>query len=346
MSTDTSPVPDLSVVIPLFNERAVFEPLVLRVRNALESIGASWEVVFVDDGSSDGTDALIRGVVNLDPRLRGITLSRNFGHQAALCAGLDHARGRAVITMDGDLQDPPEILGELVTRWREGFHVVHARRRTRQAVWWKRAAYHTFYRIFRWVTPIDVAVDAGDFALMDRCIVDLINAMPERTRFLRGLRSWVGFRQATVQYDRPERAAGNSKYSLRALMRLAYDGIISFSDLPLRLVTLLGFAVSAASVAYAFYIVTWRLTSGSQLPGFATLVAAISFLGGIQLMAIGICGEYIARIYREVKRRPVYLVHEHIESSARIDATDRSHSAGTPPRVPAPPTRTPTLELV
>ncbi|MBN1512114.1 MAG: glycosyltransferase family 2 protein [Phycisphaerae bacterium] len=302
--------PDVSIVIPLFNESEVFDALIRRVREALGHLDLSWEVVLVDDGSRDDTAERIRRAAETDPQVRGVILSRNFGHQAALCAGLEHARGRAVITMDGDLQDPPEILLRLVARWREGWQVVHARRRTRKAAWWKRVAYFTFYRIFRWVAPIDVAVDAGDFALMDRCVVDLINAMPERTRFLRGLRSWVGFRQTAVEYDRPDRAAGDSKYSLRALFRLAYDGIISFSDLPLRLVTLMGFLVSAGSLAYACYIVAWRLITGSQLPGFATLIAAIAFLGGMQLIAVGICGEYIARIYREVKRRPVYVVQQ------------------------------------
>lgn len=323
--------PQLSVVIPLLNESEVFEQLVLRVRMCLEDIDLSWEVIFVDDGSSDGTDALIRGVAELDLRFKGVVLSRNFGHQPALCAGLEHAQGSAVVTMDGDLQDPPEVLQEMVARWREGYHVVHARRKTRRTVWWKRAAYCTFYRIFRWVAPIDVTVDAGDFALMDRMIVDLVNTMPERTRFVRGLRSWVGFRQTTVEYDRPERAAGDSKYSVRALFRLAYDGIISFSDLPLRLATLTGFVVSAASVAYGCYIVLWRLVTGSQLPGFATLITAIAFLGGMQLIAIGICGEYIARIYREVKRRPVYLVRRRInfgESQPSVGAAAEPTGAG------------------
>jgi dolichol-phosphate mannosyltransferase len=337
--------PELSIVVPLFNERPVFEPLVVRLRQTLDTLDTSWELVFVDDGSTDGTGSLIRGVAGLDSRFRGVILSRNFGHQAALCAGLELAAGQAVITMDGDLQDPPHVITDLIARWRDGYHVVHARRRTRQAALWKRVAYHAFYRIFRWVTPIDVAVDAGDFALMDRRVVDLVNAMPERTRFLRGLRSWVGFRQTTVEYDRPARLAGDSKYSLRALFRLAYDGIISFSDLPLRLVTLLGFAVSAVAVAYAAYIVIWRLTTGSQLPGFATLVAAITFLGGMQLMAIGICGEYIARIYREVKRRPVYLVHEHINRPApSAKPTHKSAPVSSDPLAPI--VRTPDLELV
>ncbi len=307
-SHSRSAPPQLSVVIPLYNESEVFETLIVRLRRALENLAISWEVILVDDGSRDGTDLLIAGLSEIDARFKGVVLSRNFGHQAALCAGLEHASGAAVVSMDGDLQDPPELLGALVDQWQAGFEIVHARRRTRRAAWWKRVAYHAFYRLFRWVTPIDVAVDAGDFALMDRTIVDLLNAMPERTRFLRGLRGWVGYRQTTVEYDRPDRAAGDSKYSLRALFRLAYDGIISFSDLPLRLATLAGFGVSVCSIVYGCYIVAWRLVTGSQVPGFATLIAAIAFLGGIQLIALGICGEYIARIYHEVKGRPHYLV--------------------------------------
>ena len=316
--------PRLSVVVPLFNERQVFEPMVARLRQCLETLGLTWEVILVDDGSSDGTDALIRGVAQLDPRFKGIVLSRNFGHQAALCAGLECAKGAAVVTMDGDLQDPPELLTEMIAKWQEGYQVVHAQRRTRRAVWWKRLAYLAFYRVFRWVVPMNVAVDSGDFALMDRVVLDSINAMSERTRFIRGLRNWVGFRQTTVPYDRPERAAGDSKYSLRALFRLAYGGIISFSDLPLRLATLVGFSVSVLSLTYGCYIIVWRLVTGSQLAGFATLIAAIAFLGGMQLIAIGICGEYIARIYQEVKRRPLYLVRCKFNMDPRVEVEDSS----------------------
>lgn len=300
----------LSLVVPVYNERETLPELFRRIAAVLGEIAEPAEVIFVDDGSSDGTPEYCRNRAAEDSRTKLVRLSRNFGHQAAISAGLDYSRGAAVVIMDGDLQDPPELIPEFLRLWRQGYDVVYAIRRTRAEGWPKRTAYSAFYRLLARVSSVEIPRDSGDFGLMDRRVVDLLLRMPERNRFLRGLRSWVGLRQIGVEVDRMPRAAGAPKYTLSKLRGLAMDGLISFSYLPLRLATRFGFLISGAAFLYALWVVVRRLVWGTVVQGFAALIVAIALLGGIQLITIGIMGEYIGRIYDEVKRRPLYLVAE------------------------------------
>jgi dolichol-phosphate mannosyltransferase len=298
----------LSVVVPAYNEQQVLPAFFARLKDALAALPDPAEIVFVNDGSSDATAEILDAWAAADPRVRVLHLTRNFGHQAALSAGIDHARGDAVVLIDADLQDPPELIPVFHARWREGSQVVFGRRRTRDEGPLKRAAYHSFYKLLHALADIEIPLDSGDFSLMDRALVDRLRQLPERTRFLRGLRSWVGLRQTAVDYDRPVRAGGDSKYTLAKLFKLAFDGIVSFSAAPLRLALLLGSLVSLAGfvlIAVLFYL---RLAHAFDLPGWTSLMVVVLFLGGIQLLTVGIVGEYIARIYEEVKSRPVYLV--------------------------------------
>lgn len=304
--------PELSVVIPVFNEEENLEVLQDRLTTVLDDLTDRWEVLYVDDGSRDRSVALIKAHHAADPRVKLIRLSRNFGHQAALNAGLDHARGEAVIMMDADLQDPPEVLPRFVAAWRDGAEVAYGIREHRQGNVAKRAGYRTFYRLYRRLADIDVPLDAGDFCLMDRVVVDAVVALPESQRFLRGLRSWVGFEQVGVPYDRPDRHAGEPKYSLTGLIRLAFDGLLSFSATPLRMSSLLGLATAAAGVLYILFALAARLRTGDIPEGWTSTVAIILVLGGVQLLMIGIVGEYLARVYAETKARPSYIVRERI----------------------------------
>ena len=243
-----------------------------------------------------------------DAHVTVVELARNFGHQVAVSAGLDYARGQATIVIDGDLQDPPEVLPEFIAKWREGYDVVYAIREQRKEGWWKRAAYTTFYRLLRRVTNIEIPLDAGDFCIMDRRVVDLLVSMPERNRFVRGIRSWLGFRQIGLAYERHARNAGQPKYTFSRLLGLAFDGLISFSYTPLRLASLSGLGISLLSFLFAAFYTIKKITVGLYPPGFATIVVAIFFLTGIQLITIGVIGEYIGRIFDEVKQRPLYVV--------------------------------------
>jgi len=299
----------MSVVVPVYNEEANIPELYCRLTETMAGLGEPYEFVLVDDGSQDRSLELLAEIQRRDPdHVRVISLARNFGHQAAISAGLDQARGRVVIVMDGDLQDPPEVIPQFVEKWRQGFHVVYAIREKRKECIPKRAAYHLFYLLLRSISKIDIPLEAGDFCLMDRCVVDVLTALPERNRFVRGLRSWVGFKQVGLAYERDARFAGRSKYTFSKLVGLALDGLISFSSLPLRLATMLGFGVSALSLAAAAYYLIKKLTIGVGPPGFATQVVLISFLGGVQLITIGVIGEYIGHVLDEVKRRPAYVV--------------------------------------
>ena len=300
---------DVSVVIPVLDEVEVLPALCARLTAALESLGLSWEVVFVDDGSTDATFTALSTLHARDPRFGVVALSRNFGQQVALQAGLARARGRAVVLMDADLQDPPEQIAALVAKWSEGYDVVYAVRRSRAGEsLFKRFSAAVFYRTVRGLAPVDLPVDAGDFRLLSRPVVDAIVAMPERHRYLRGLVAWTGFRQAQITYDRAPRAAGVTKYPLRRMGRLASDAIVSFSTVPLRAATVLGFTLSAACFAYAAWAVSVTLLFGRHVPGWASLMVVILLVGGAQLVCLGIIGEYIGRIYDEVRHRPLYLV--------------------------------------
>ncbi len=306
--TTKTPQPELSLVIPVYNEQENLTLLYQRLCASLEPITASFEILFINDGSQDDSLPILQALAAKDGRVCVIDLSRNFGHQVAISAGLDHAGGRGVIIMDADLQDPPEVLPEFIAKWKEGYDVVYAIRARRKEAWLKRNLYLVFYRLMQRIANIEIPLDAGDFCIMDRRVVDELNDMPERSRFVRGLRSWIGLRQTGLAYERQARNAGQPKYTFSRLVYLALDGLVSFSFLPLRLITLLGFGVSALSILLAIGYTIQKLTIGLSPPGFATTIVAILFLAGMQLITIGVIGEYVGRIFEEVKRRPLYIV--------------------------------------
>ncbi len=324
------PRPEVSLVIPIFNEEEVLPELDRRLRELLGRLGMACEVVFVDDGSHDGSLELLRAMVASEPRYRVVSFSRNFGHQRAITAGMDKSRGMAIVVMDADLQDPPEVILEMVAKWREGFDVVYGRRRTRVGeTWFKLFTAKLFYRLFAAMIPIEVPLDTGDFRLMSRRVVVAMRALRETHRFVRGLVAWIGFKQTAVEYDRAARAAGETKYPLRKMLAFAFDGIASFSILPLRMATYLGCLVGLASVLYALAAVATYVL-GMTVPGWTTTVVLVSFLFSVQLLVTGVLGEYVGRIYEEVKGRPLYVVREHIRTKRprRRMATQEFASVG------------------
>jgi dolichol-phosphate mannosyltransferase len=314
--------PDLSVVVPLYNEQENIAELYRRLTASLDALWLDYELVFVNDGSSDSTASLIDALRRRDPRVVPLHLSRNFGHQPAISAGLAHARGQAVIVMDGDLQDPPEVLGRFLERWREGYEVVYAIRTARQEHVVKRAGYFLFYRLLRAFSDLDIPLDSGDFCLIDRKVVDVLNHLPERMRFVRGLRTFVGFRQTGVTYPRAAREAGKPKYTFRALVRLAVDGLISFSSAPLNLVTYLGFASAGVAVLLLIWVLADACVHHTAPQGWASTMVVVLFMSAIQLLGLGILGEYVRRIFLEVKGRPTYILRDAPleEAAARKDA--------------------------
>jgi len=301
------PPPMLSIVIPVFNEEENLQTLHTRLTQTLTEQGLDYEIVFIDDGSQDQSPEILRRLEAEDHRVVVVEFARNFGHQVAISAGLEHSRGRVVSIMDADLQDPPEVLHTFLAKWQEGWEVVYAVRTERKEWWGKRLAYAGFYRLLQRVANIEIPLDAGDFCVMDRKVVDMLVRMPERNRFVRGIRSWVGFKQIGVPYERQARYAGTPKYTFRKLVYLALDGLVSFSHMPLRIITLLGFTVSVLSFLVALFYLIKKFTIGVGVAGFTTLVVSIFFLAGIQLMTIGVIGEYIGRISDEVKHRPLYV---------------------------------------
>ena len=304
-------MPTLSVVVPLYNEEATVDELRRRLGEVLDRVEPDYEVLLVNDGSRDGTAEALKRIAQAGSRWRAIHFSRNFGHQAAVAAGLRYATGQAVVVMDADLQDPPELLEQMLARWREGFEVVYAQRVSREREGpLKRGLAWLYYRVLRAVSPVDIPTDTGDFCLMDRKVVDELIALPERNRYIRGLRAWVGFRQTSVQFERAPRFAGEPKYTFRKSLGLGVNGIISFSKAPLRLATWLGMLVSLMSFVLVIVFVIEKLTRGFEIRGWASTVVIILFLGGVQLLTIGIIGEYLSRIYDEVKQRPLYVVRE------------------------------------
>jgi len=318
--------PELSVVIPAFNEAGNVVPMYERLVAALDSHVTGFEIVYVDDGSRDDTWHRIVELAQRDGRVRGISFARNFGHQAALTAGLDAARGRAVVIIDADLQDPPEVIPEMVRQWRAGHEVVYGQRAEREGeTWFKKATAAMFYRTLRAITNVDIPVDTGDFRLMGPRAVAAFRALPERNRFIRGLVSWIGFPQTAVRYQRRARQAGETKYPLRKMTRFALDGITSFSFLPLRVATVAGFAVSLLSFLYIVVVIILKIL-GINWPGYTSMMASILFLGGVQLVMIGILGEYVARVFEEVKRRPLYLVGESTDESMDVTPPERPSS--------------------
>lgn len=317
----TDPPIVLSVVVPLYNEKENLEELRRRLRDTLDAQGLGHELVLVDDGSRDGTASLIDGWAATDPTVLPVHLSRNFGHQAAVSAGLARARGSAVVVMDGDLQDPPEVIPLFLERWRQGYDVVYAIRTARKESLPKRAAYAAFYRALAAISDLEIPLDSGDFALLDRRVVDALNDLPEQRRFVRGLRSFVGFRQTGLAYERDARGAGLPKYSLAGLVGLAVDGLISFSGYPLRLVTYLGLATSTVAAGLLVWVLVDALHNHTAPRGWASTVLVVLFMGSVQLIGMGIIGEYLRLIFLEVKRRPSYIVDEGRAPSVSSEAS-------------------------
>ena len=303
--------PTISIVAPVYNEEAVLTELHRRVSEVMDQTNDSWELVLVNDGSHDRSAEVIAELHEKDPRVRGLSFSRNFGFQIAVTAGLNHAQGDAVILTDADLQDPPEVYPKMIAKWREGYEVVYGVRASREGeTWFKLFTAKVFYRLIQRITSIDIPLDTGDFRLMDRRVVRAINNMPERNRFLRGMIPWVGFKQTGVEYERASRFAGESKFgSVRQMLPFALDAITSFSYLPLQLATYLGFLIAVISGIAILAVVLVRLFGPENpLIGQATTLVSVLFLGGVQLISLGIIGEYLGRIYDEVKGRPLYLV--------------------------------------
>lgn len=308
----------ISVVIPLYNEEENIDQLYSRLTNASGSWGDTYEIILVDDGSYDNTPQLLKELCKKDSRIKSIKFSRNFGHQAAISAGIKYAKGDAVVVMDGDLQDPPEQLSLFLDKWREGYHVVYAIRKKRKESFFKKLAYAIFYRLLSFISDIDIPLDSGDFCVMDKKVVKVLNSeMTEHTRFVRGLRAYAGFKQVGVEYERDKRAAGEVKYTFRKLLKLALDGLLDFSTFPLRIATYLGFLIAIPSFFIGIFFIIHRLVgfnvlgySPSDTPGLASLAVGVFFLGGLILIILGVIGEYIGRIYFEVKKRPFYIIDE------------------------------------
>ena len=305
--------PLLSVIVPCFNEEEVIEHTHARLSAALRQITSEFEIIYVDDGSRDSTADLLHKIQSGSAEARVVRLSRNFGHQVAVSAGVQYASGKAVVLIDADLQDPPEVIADMVARWREGYHVVYGLRadrpgETRFKLWTAGA----FYRLINRLSEVPIPLDTGDFRLMDRAVVDALLRMPERHRLLRAMTSWVGFRQVAVPYRRAERFAGTSKYPLRKMLALALDGIVSFSAIPLKVVTSVGLAFSALSMLGILYAIAMRLWTDNWVPGWTLIFIAVMLIGGLQFIFLGVMGEYIGRIYSEAKNRPLFLVMEEL----------------------------------
>jgi polyisoprenyl-phosphate glycosyltransferase len=323
----------VSIVIPCFNEEGNLRETHRRVTQTVSEAIAEYEIVYVDDGSKDATPEMLRQLQSNDPHVRVVYLSRNFGHQFAVTAGLAHARGDAVVIMDADLQDPPEVVQEMIAKWDEGYDVVYGVRTDREGeTRFKLLTASLFYRLIRWLSDTEIPLDTGDFRLLDRKVVDAIVAMPERDRFVRGMVSWTGFRQIGVPYRRAARFAGETKYPLTKMVRFAVDGILSFSSKPLRLSTFMGFLSAGLALVVILYALVMRLFTQRWVAGWTALIIAILFLGGAQLISLGIIGEYIGRLYGEAKRRPLYLVRETLGMDARVEGYPRLE--GRPQHIP------------
>ena len=306
--------PTFSVVGPVYDEVETLRDFYDRVQAAMDAIGEPWELVLVDDGSTDGSSDVIRDLAFEDIRVRPVLFSRNFGHQIAVTAGMDYSRGQAVVTIDTDLQDPPELIAELAEKWNEGYEVVYAVRTEREGEsWFKRATAAVFYRVINRITEVDIPLDAGDFRLLDRKVVEALKKMREHHRFPRAMTAWVGFKQIGVSYKRSARQAGETKYPFRKMVRLAINAVTGFSYFPLQLATYFGFLSAALAILAIPIVIYLRLSGRGELSGQATTLIAVLFLGGVQLISLGILGEYIGRLYDEAKNRPLYVLREEPE---------------------------------
>lgn len=324
LDSDVGPL--LSVVVPVYNEQEVLQEFYDRTKRVLlDASGVDHEIIFVDDGSGDGSEQVITRFVGQDVRVRLLKLSRNFGHQIAITAGIDAARGNAVVVIDADLQDPPEVILRFIEKWKEGYDVVYGVRETRDGetllkVW----TASIFYRMLKALVHLDIPVDVGDFRLMSRRVVEQLKAMQERDRFVRGLVSWIGFRQIGLTYRRDKRYAGETKYPYRKMIRFALDGITSFSSIPLKMATIMGYLTSLLAFAYACSVIVQKFM-GYTVQGWATIMVGLLFLGGVQLICLGILGEYIGRIFNETKGRPLYIVDREMRNDrARCGLPDRA----------------------
>jgi dolichol-phosphate mannosyltransferase len=302
----------LSIVIPIYNEEQILPELHRRLSATFSKLPYRPEFVFIDDGSRDSSLPILLSLHARDARVKIISLSRNFGHQLAISAGIAHASGDAVIIMDGDLQDPPEILPQFIEKWKEGYDVVYAIRKQRKENLLKRTAYVVFYRTLKAVSYLNIPLDSGDFCIMDRRVADVLRQLPERNRFVRGLRTWAGFRQTGLAYSRDRRYAGKPKYTLGKLMKLAYDGIFSFTTVPLRMAIYTGIAAAALSFAGGVVVLYQKITNQVPIAGWSSTMVTLVFLGGLILLTLGIIGEYIGRIHEETKQRPLYVIQEKI----------------------------------
>ncbi len=310
--------PKYSIIAPVFNEVESLPELRRRIIEVMDQTGEPWELVLVDDGSSDGSTEAIREMAKQDERFRAVIFARNFGHQIAVTAGLDYSRGDAVVIIDADLQDPPELILEMITKWKEGFEVVYAVRAEREGeTWFKKVTASLFYRIIFKITDVKIPLDTGDFRLLDRRVVNVMNRMRERHRFLRGMSAWIGFKQVGLPYKRAARFAGVTKYPLKKMLKLALNAITSFSYFPLQLATYVGFISAAVSIIAIPIVIVERLTGQQAFIGQATTLIAVLFLGGVQLISLGILGEYIGRIYDEAKGRPIYITREEPDDFVR-----------------------------
>jgi polyisoprenyl-phosphate glycosyltransferase len=308
-TADSKPV--FSIIAPIYNEQESLPELYRRISEIMDSTGESWELLLINDGSTDRSESMIRELAGQDVRVRPVLFARNFGHQIAVTAGLDYSRGQAVVIIDADLQDPPELILEMIAKWREGYEVVYAVRSEREGEsWFKTFTASFFYRLIFRITDVKIPLDTGDFRLIDRKVVNVLNHMRERHRFLRGMSAWVGFKQTGITYRRAARFAGETKYPFKKMFRLAINAITGFSYFPLQVATFLGFIAAAISILAIPIVILLRLVSSQELLGQATTLIAVLFFGGVQLICLGILGEYIGRIYDEVKGRPLYIVSE------------------------------------
>lgn len=305
-------MPKYSLIIPIYNEEETIPELYRRVSDVMDSLDDSVELILINDGSRDRSLNLMRELQERDARVCYISFARNFGHQAAVTAGLNFARGQVIVVLDADLQDPPELIPKMIESWQAGYHVVYAQRTKRKKEsWFKRLTAYVFYRLLRQLADVDIPADTGDFCLMDRQVVEVLNSMPERNRYIRGLRAWIGFRQTAVKFERDPRFAGEVKYTFKKSLALAINSLVSFSKIPLRISTYLGLFSALIALFMALLVLYWRLQQpDSPVTGLATILIAVFFLGSVQLISIGILGEYVGRIYEEVKGRPAYTIAE------------------------------------
>lgn len=310
---------DISIVVPLYNEEAVFDKLIQRLSDVINQTAFSCEVILINDGSSDKTDQLIEGICKKDNRFTGVLLSRNHGHQLAVSAGLVYVRGKkGAMIIDGDLQDPPELVNEFYELLVEGYDVIYAIRKNRKESFFKKLAYSVYYRLQKRISSFNIPIDSGDFSMLSRRVVDNINNMPEQSRYLRGMRAWVGFKQIGYEYDRDERQAGETKYSWSKLFELAFNGIFNFSDFPVKFITRLGFLTIIFSLIYFSYNIYRKICYNDVPQGFTATILAIILFSGVQLISLGLIGEYVLRIYNQVRNRPLYVIDKIVQDGKDI----------------------------